>query len=162
MRYRQFFFVAWAHEWFCCVRDLDSPIRTTTEAQTITHYYKQTEPKWSCAEFMLLSSSVHTHTTMMMMMMIVDSFSLDGSLVHPLVFGISLLCVHGMRSVNCSLSLSRTWSFFFFSVTLFVVVVAIYCCCVLFSYSTSTSQDNGEASVWACVCLCLCSNVTKN
>lgn len=83
-------------------------------------------------------------------------FSLDGSLVHPLVFGISLLCVHGMRSVNCSLFLSRTWSFFFFSVTLFVVVVAIVvavCCFRTLQVQAKTMVRRVYERVCACVCV---------
>lgn len=156
MRYRQFFFVAWAHEWFCCVRDSDSPIRTTTEALTITHYYKQTEPKWSCTEFMLLSSSVHTHTTMMMMM-IVDSFLwMVRWFIHW--FLVLVYCVYTVCAqwIALSPSLSRTWSFFFFSVTLFVVVVTIVvavCCFRTLQVQAKTMVRRVYERVCACVCV---------
>lgn len=141
MRYRRFFF--FSSRMSRCVRD--SPIRKLT---TILHTATAIT-KWSYTQFVLLSShntSAHTQTHARFWWSNDDDdddcwfFSLDGSLVHPLVFGISLMYTLYALTFLLSLSLSHS----------FVVIIVAVCC-----FRTPQVQEPRQWVRRLCECICV-------
>lgn len=77
-------------------------------------------------------------------------FLCDGSLVHPLVFGISLTCTVHAHWIVLSLSLALAFILFLFCFQLTLFGIIVCCFHTLHKY---TRQDNSEENVWVYVCV---------
>lgn len=123
-----------------------------------------TNKKWSYTIHIVVFIAAHldTHTNIgahayhisyadPTMMMIVDSFSVDGSLVHPLVFGISLTYTVHAHWIAPFLSLTHSLSIFSVLKLLFSNIVIIVAVCLFHTPQVQAKTMVRSECIWVCV-----------